>query len=254
MKSKQILKRIANITVTVLVYLFLALCLFAVIVTAFARREADGTAQIFGYQFRIVTSESMAKCDQTDVSEFKIKSIPLRSMIIIETVPSDKTEATEWYASLKEGDVLTFRYVYDTQVTITHRIVDIRENGEGGYYIDLEGDNKYADQDQIRQTLDTSLDGSPNHAIGKVVGQSHMLGLFLTLLKSKLGIILIIMIPCILIISLEVFKIVKTLTEDKRKRDLEEHERKDNEIRELRRQIAELQNKNTEGTEDKTNE
>lgn len=254
MSHKPTLKKIAGIAANVLVYFFLALCLFAVIVTVFAKREADGTARIFGYQFRTVASESMAKCDQTDVSEYKIKSIPLGSMIIIESVPSDEDEAAEWYASLKVGDVLTFRYVYETQVTITHRIVAIRDNGQGGYYIDLEGDNKYVGQDQLEQTLDTSLDGSPNHAIGKVVGQSYILGLFLTLLKSKLGIIIIIMLPCILIISLEVYKIVKTLTDDRKKRDREEHERKDNEIRELRRQLAELQGQSTEETEDKENE
>ena len=224
----------------VITLVFLVLCIFSVLVTILSKKDIDGTAEIFGYQFRVVTSESMAKSEFTDTSNFKIKSIPVRSLVFIETIPDDDAQAKEWYADLRVGDVLTFRYVYDTQVTITHRITSIRDNGEGGYIIELEGDNKNAPSGQLTQTLDTSLDDGPNHAIGKVTGKSYILGLFISLLNTKLGIILILMVPCLIIISVEVARIVKVLTEDRKKRELE----RDNEIASLRLQIEELKKQN----------
>ena len=50
------------------------------------------------------------------------------------------TEADNWalrgaaYANIKKGDVLTFRYVYDRQVTITHRVIEDPEKKETGGY------------------------------------------------------------------------------------------------------------------------
>ena len=72
-------------------YLFLALCIFAVVITAASKKDVDGAAEIFGYQIRIAASDSMAKCDMTDVSEYRIKSIPLRSMVFVRMVPTVKT-------------------------------------------------------------------------------------------------------------------------------------------------------------------
>ena len=57
-KSKKI-KRIVQIAVNVVLYVFLAICVMSVLVTVASKRESDGTAELFGYQMRIVTSESM---------------------------------------------------------------------------------------------------------------------------------------------------------------------------------------------------
>ena len=119
----------------------------------------------------------MDKCELTDVSGYRIKSIPVKSCIFVQVAPEDEEQKKEWYARLKVGDVLTFRYVYTRQETITHRIVSIEEKDSGGYIITLEGDNKNADSEQLRQTIDTSLTDSPNYIIGKVTGQSYFLGI-----------------------------------------------------------------------------
>ena len=118
-------KKISSIVLSVLMYVFIAICLVTVFITVSSKKDTDGAAEIFGYQMRVVTSDSMAKSEYTDVSNFKIKDIPIRSMIFIDTVPDDPEKADEWYRDLKVGDVLTFRYVYTTQVTITHRITSI---------------------------------------------------------------------------------------------------------------------------------
>ena len=86
-------KKVWSIVSNVLLYLFIAICLIGVILTITAKKDEDGTATIFGMQMRLVISPSMEKCDATDVSDFEIKDIPVNSMVFIEVVPTDPTEA-----------------------------------------------------------------------------------------------------------------------------------------------------------------
>ena len=72
MKNNETLKKFWNIASTVLVYLFIAICIFSVVIAIASKKDSDGTATIFGKQMRIVISPSMEKCDQTDVSKFEI--------------------------------------------------------------------------------------------------------------------------------------------------------------------------------------
>ena len=55
-KSK--IKKIGKIALDVLLYIFLAICAFVVIVTLLSKRGSDGAAEVFGYQMRVVVSES----------------------------------------------------------------------------------------------------------------------------------------------------------------------------------------------------
>lgn len=243
MEKKALAKKIVHITANVLLYLFLALAIVAVVLTVTAKRSDDGTITLFGMQMRRVTSPSMAECDKTDVSDFEIGSIPVNSMVFVETVPEDEKEAEKWYASLREGDVLTFRYCYETQVTITHRIIDIEEK-QGGFVFTLQGDNKNDDEGVLQQKIDTtdkSVDGQLNYIIGKVTGQSYFLGFLVSLLSNPLGIVLIIIVPCSIVILLEIIRIISVVNSDKKKRIKEEQIKKDTEIEELRRQLASLQ-------------
>ncbi len=242
------LKKTANILLNVLLYFFLAICIFTVILTVFSKRDEDGTVELFGRQMRIVTSDSMAKCDQTDVSDFDIKSIPIHSAVFIETVPKDDAEATEWYRSLEEGDVLTFRYVYVKQITITHRITHIEEKKTGGFIIELEGDNKNSDSQLLTQRIDTSVPNSRNYVIGRVTGKSTVLGFLIHLLQSTVGMIFIVIVPCLIIIALEVIKIVGMYQGEKRKKEQLEAQERDAELSELRRRLAELEGKDSGDT------
>lgn len=241
MEKKQVVKNAGKITASILLYVFIAVCLLSVIMAISSKKDADGTATIFGVQMRSVLSPSMEKCDATDVSGFKIKDIPTGSMLFIEVVPDDPEEAKKWYADLKIGDVLTFKYVYVKQVTITHRITDILENEDGGYTIRLEGDNKNLDSDTLTQTINTSEKNSPNYIIGKVTGQSYLLGLFVKIMKSPAGLIFIVIIPSLIIVILEIFKIIKLFGVDKNKKKQEKIDRQQSEIDELKRRLAELE-------------
>ena len=237
-----VLKKTLDIIGNVLLTLFLVLCIFAVIITITSKKDEDGASEIFGYQIRVVTSDSMAKSEYTNTDDYDIKSIPIRSLVFIDLVPEDKKEADAWYEALDEGDVLTFRYVYTTQVTITHRITSIEKNENGGYTIYLQGDNKDSETGLLTQVIDTSDENSTNYVIGKVTGQNYAIGVFLSVLKTPLGIILIVMLPCAVIIVFEVIRIVRAVLADKRKKEQEERERKDKELAELRQRLAQLEN------------
>ncbi|MBQ8311202.1 MAG: hypothetical protein IJX80_09360 [Clostridia bacterium] len=242
--DKARVKRIGNIVLNVLLYIFLAICIFSVFLTIFSKKDSDGAAEIFGYQMRVVTSDSMAACEHTDVSGFEIKDIPVRSMVFVKVMPDDPAEADAFYRNLELGDVLTFRYVYTTQVTITHRITAITEKDTGGFIIELAGDNKNSEDGQLIQVIDTSIPNNTNYVIGKVTGQAYLLGVIMSFLMTPVGIVLAIIVPCFIIILLEVVKIVKILTADKKKREQEEKEKKENELEELRRKLAELEKGN----------
>lgn len=241
--KKAIVKKVLKITGNVLVYLLMALALFVLVISITSKKDSDGTATVFGHQLRFVQSDSMEQCDLTDVSEFEIKSIRVKSCIFVEVVPESEEEKAEWYKNLKVGDVLTFKYVYSRQETITHRIVDIEEKQSGGYIITLEGDNKNAETDLLKQTIDTSLEDSPNYIIGKVTGQSYLLGVLVYAFRTPVGIVCLIIVPCLIIIAYEVIRLVRVFGKDKKEKQEAEKKKQDDEIEELKRQLAELQNK-----------
>ena len=118
------MKKIINITNNVIFYLVLIVCLTIVLLTIISDKNKDGSYDFLNYQMRLVTSDSMQKSEKTDVSNFKIKSIPKNSLVLVKMVNNN----SEWYDELAIGDVLTFKYFYTEQVTITHRIIDIEED------------------------------------------------------------------------------------------------------------------------------
>ncbi|MBO5010502.1 MAG: hypothetical protein J6D20_07405 [Clostridia bacterium] len=234
-------KKIGKIAYNLVMYLFLGLCAVALVLTVTAKRSSDGAAEIFGYQLRTVLTPSMEKCDETDVSDFGIKSIPQNSMVLVQSVPENEMEAEKWYSELRVGDVLTFRYVYVTQITITHRITSITAKDSGGYIIELAGDNKSSDTSQLYQTIDTSDKTSPNFVLGKVTAVFSVLGFIVSLLKNPIGLVFIVIIPCFIIILLEILKILGAYNAEKQKRNREEAKKKDDELEELKKRLAALE-------------
>lgn len=252
-KSK--VNKVLSIAGNVFTVLVAILAFFVVAVTVTAKRDSDGTATVFGLQLRFVKSGSMEKCDLTDVSGYKIKSIPVKSCIFIEVVPEDENARAEWYKKLKVGDVLTFKYTYASQETITHRIVSLDEKTNGGFVITLEGDNKSDKTNVGQQIIDTTTEKigvSRNYVIGKVVGQSYLLGLAVYAFSQPICVLFLIVIPCVVIIILQVQRIVRVTQEDKAVRTADDGanaltgtpgapDDRDKEIEELKKRIAELE-------------
>lgn len=231
------IKKVFKVLSDILLYSFVILGLITVVITVTSKKDIDGATNIFNYQLRLVITDSMDKCDETDVSNYKIKSIPKNSLIIIRKY--DEKD----YQNIKVGDVLTFRYLYNEQVTITHRVKSIEAKDTGGYIIELIGDNKNSETEQLVQVIDTSIDESPNYIIGQVIHKTFILGLILSVLKNPIGIIFIIIIPAFIIILLEVIKIINVILIEKRKLSEEEAAKKEQEIIELKKRLQEIENK-----------
>lgn len=246
---KKTIIKILRIIFNVILYAFMIVCLFGIVLTIFSKKDIDNTAIIFGYQMRIVQSPSMEESEFTDTSEFEIKDLPVKTVIFIEVVPEDEAEREAWFADIKDGDVLTFKYLYTRQETITHRVVDKIAKETGGYLIYLEGDNKASEEGVLTQVIDTSDENSPNYVIGKVVGHNYPLGLLVYALKSPIGLIFIIFIPCLVIIIFEVVRIINVLNAEKKAKAKAKEEQL-NELEELKRKLAALEQK----TQDKEGE
>ena len=238
-EPRQVVKKVFKIVSDVVVVAFVIFAVFGMIVTFTSKKDEDGAMTFMGMQMRVVISESMERCDATDVSGYEIKDIPLGSMIFIATAPDpEDTVATEnWYASIKKGDVLTFKYVYDQQVTITHRVTDIVKNQKGGYSIYLEGDNKESDADTLTQKINTEDWNSPNYIIGKVVGQSRVIGFLTTALQKPIGIVCIVILPAAAVAIWELVKIIRIFGADKTEKSVAQQ----NEVEELKRKLAMLE-------------
>ncbi len=239
--------KVVRIIVTVLTYLLLAICLFALIVTIIAKNSTDGVATVFGAQLRIVQSSSMEKHEATDVSGYEIKELPVKTLVVVQVVPTDEAEADAWYQQLKKGDVITFQYVFGREAeTVTHRLIaDPEANENGGYTLRLQGDNRGGEYAEVgTQVIDTSDKASFNYVIGKVTWSSYLLGLLLYAMKTPVGVICIVILPCLIIIGVEIVRIVNVFTEEKRQKAEWEAREKETEIEELKRKLAELENAN----------
>lgn len=128
---------------------------------------------LFNYQFFLVQSGSMEP------------SIITGDVIIVK--PSH---------TYHQNDVVTF--VDYNQRVVTHRIIEIQEKNNGLNLITKGDANRVQDNAQI----------TPNQIIGKVVLTLPRLGYLITFGRSKLGLILLVIIPAALIIYGESRKLV----------------------------------------------
>jgi hypothetical protein len=164
------IKKIFKITSDILLYCFIFLGLITIIITLSSKKDIDGATNIFNYQLRLVITDSMDKCSETNVSKYKIKSIPKNSLVLIKKIEDND------YKKIKEGDVLTFRYLYTEQVTITHRVKSIVEKENQPF-------NKYVNY--IRQAASyAALALSPVTGFGQIL-QGFWNSIKVTLAQSK---------------------------------------------------------------------
>ena len=103
---------------------------------------------------------------------------------------------------LKKGDVITF---YSTNsffggTPITHRIVEVIDVPETGRMFRVQGDaNPKPDEEKVL----------PSNVVGKVLFKIPQLGRVQFFLASKGGWIIAIMIPALVIISYDIYKIFR---------------------------------------------
>ena len=112
---------------------------------------------------------------------------------------------------LKKDDIITFNstdYRY-SGVLVTHRIIDIEKTTNGEYLYTTKGDNN--------NTQDSS-----SEIYGRVLFRIPKIGYIQYYLSSILGWVAIIIVPAIMIIGYDIYKLVKTLrsNNDKDKKEV----------------------------------
>lgn len=232
--KKKIGKLIADIIFYVLLAIFFLFACLSV-----TSRVTKG--KIGNSQYLVVISGSM---DGEKQEEYDIQTIPVKSLIKVNLVPSSEEKEKEFYSSLKKGDVLTFNYLSLDNTTITHRIVEdpVLED-DGVYKYILKGDA--VEGEENIQTVYS--DGRSGEIIGKVTSVNVPLGYFYSFLSSKVGALVLVVLPCSAICILEIAKIIYLATENRGKKkeaaQKQVVDKKDQEIEELKRQLEEAKKK-----------
>lgn len=190
---------IVNIVVTVL-FLFVFGCLLTVMIQSFSGKEPT----LFGYRSFVVVTDSMTGTyDKGDVIIVKV--------IDSEDLAKDPSEI------LKEGDVITFiapeGFGAVEGYTVTHRIVTAPYEGEDGVtYVRTKGDAAAA------------ADETPvpvNNVTGKVLGKSEALAGLQSVLRSKTGFLLVIVVPLLLIALWQIVVFAVASAKNKRSQEAE---------------------------------
>lgn len=173
-KNIKMIIKILNIMFITLVSLFLICMLFYVISGKIA--EKKGKNPLYGF-YTIISSSMEPTINVYDVVLVK------------------KTSASK----LKNGDIITFysnnSYFGDTP--ITHRIV----KKDGNNFVVKGDNNQNEDNDKV----------SPDNIIGKVILIIPSLGKLQFFLASKKGFVLAIIIPALIIITYDIYKIINVI-------------------------------------------
>ena len=125
---------------------------------------------------------------------------------------------------LEKGDIITFNstdYRY-SGVLVTHRIVDIEKTSSGEYLFTTKGDNNNT-QDSSRISF--------NEIYGRVLFRIPKIGYIQYYLSSILGWVAIIIVPAVMIIGYDIYKLIKTLnSNDKNKTKEDKKDNRDEKI------------------------
>lgn len=125
-----------------------------------------------------------------------LPEIAIKDIVVTKKVPAEELEI---------GDIITF-ISPDTRyggISITHRILDKSyDESLGSYTYRTKGDNN--------NVADMALVPN-NNILGKVILKIPKLGYIQDLLSSKGGLIIIVLIPCLVILSYDIMKIFKNI-------------------------------------------
>lgn len=272
-KKETVWKKVLNISLDVLFALFVLLGVFLISANVSANKN-NGTIVLFNNQLRIIETGSMAEnknYTKEEYKSFKIKNLPIETLISIDDITKKSHEKRDaFYATLKRGDVLTFKYpVSGLTSVVTHRITKVEQLGDRNFYSDdytqllytrpnykitLKGDAVEGEGGGLYQIIETARDEEDptTYVIGKVTWASLPAGKMTKFTTSKWGIMVFVIIPCGVLLAYEVNKIAFVIVrERKAKKDQKKLSEKDEEIEELRKKLAELESKSKKEEETK---
>ena len=155
----------------------------------------------------------------TIVSPSMEPTVKVYDVILDERVDDPRT--------IQKGDVITFisTSFISNGMTVTHRVIDIIDNGNGIEFVTRGDNNLEADADTAKAA----------NVLGKVVLKIPQLGKLQLFLSSKGGWLIVVLIPALFVIVNDIFKIIKLGATKKKLKNVEENmgnyeERKKKEI------------------------
>lgn len=194
------LKKIIHFITTVFMY---SICLIMVIVFC-------------AFLVNFFDKQHNLKSGQNKKDLFSAYTIVSPSMVpainVLDVVVTMRVDDPE---ELKKGDIITFNstdYRY-SGVLVTHRIVDIDKTSSGDYLYVTKGDNNNT-QDSSRINF--------NDIYGKVLFRIPKIGYIQYYLSSILGWVAIIIVPAVMIICYDIYKLIKTLKNPNKKDNKQE--------------------------------
>lgn len=203
---------------------------FCVLVVAFIavfasnKPSSKSSGSIFGFETRLVVSGSMEGSDdfyKNEGKDFKIKKISVGSAVFIDSIPvndvfkdnahKEYTDTFKDYISkISVNDVLTFTPMDSPTVPITHRVINIETRADGKVMYTTHGD---ANEDGVNEKF------YAENIIGKVIGSSKFVGdLYNNFFTKKWAVAIVIVTPCLAVMTFEIIKIFKIVKEDKKQK------------------------------------
>lgn len=169
------------------------------------------------------------------ISESMIPSINVYDAVVTVRVSQDK---------IKVDDIITFisKEIQTAGTPITHRVIGIVETDTGIAYRTKGDHNNTADFALIKH----------EEVIGKVYLRIPMIGYLQTFMTKPIGWVLIVVIPCLLLIGSDIFKLTNS-SKKKKSSDLEVIEDKNNTDKSKEKEVvkktkSELPNKKESNT------
>ena len=171
------IKNVVSVLLSVVLWaIILLMALFTF--TTLATRDEQSVARLAGFTPLIVKSDSMAP------------TFYAGDMIVIkECKPSELTE----------GDVITFHTIINNEYALnTHRITEIRANGEVRNYV-TKGDNNEVEDTHII---------SDGDIVGRYIGKIPGLGKVMTFLSSSIGFLVVIVLPMLIFFIYQIYHLI----------------------------------------------
>lgn len=190
---KKVITKVIN-TILVLVILLAS----GVMVLSGINARSGKATTIFGYGFMAVQTGSMTPV------------YPTGSVIIIK-----KANPSE----LKINDVITF-YSSNPNLNgmiVTHRIMDITNDGDGTYSFTTKGD---------ANSINDEYKAESERIIGKVIAKSTFMEKLINIRQNPAVFLVVVLIPLTVIIALEMFNFSKRSAEKGDKKDEENKDKK----------------------------
>ena len=180
--KKPIIKVILNILSNILIGV-MGLFIIYMLVTMFTGRKGNEPPTILNHSIYIVRSNSMSPTFKTG------------TLLIIKRADS---------GTINVDDIITFRKKNDTLST-THRVVEIIDDNNTRQFV-TRGD---------ANNVDDPIPVSENDILGKVTFFIPLLGYVFGFIRTKQGIILVIVIPALIIMITQIIQLLRYKKENK---------------------------------------